>query len=117
VEDALRNTVKKSLQELSRLLNGDKKTEVIPIFNVMVFLETKNRVELRPNVQDIFNMIHNVSRELITVVSHVPRLIDIKDHEEGKSPALPSFYDSISTDEDTTLKIIVSITTGEAYVP
>ena len=28
VEDALRATVKKSLQELSRLLNGDKKTEV-----------------------------------------------------------------------------------------
>lgn len=32
VEDALRHTVKRSLQELSRLLNGDSKTEVLPIF-------------------------------------------------------------------------------------
>ena len=28
LEDALRHTVKRSLQELSKLLNGDKKTEV-----------------------------------------------------------------------------------------
>lgn len=32
VEDALRTTVRRSLQELSRLLNGDSKTEVLPIF-------------------------------------------------------------------------------------
>lgn len=29
MEDALRHTVKKSLQELSRVLNGDNKTEVM----------------------------------------------------------------------------------------
>jgi dynein heavy chain len=32
VEEALRHTVKRSLQEMSRLLNGDSKTEVLPIF-------------------------------------------------------------------------------------
>jgi hypothetical protein len=32
VGDALRHTVKRSLQEMSRLLNGDSKTEVLPIF-------------------------------------------------------------------------------------
>ena len=32
LEEALRHTVKRSLQELSRLLNGDSKTEVLPIF-------------------------------------------------------------------------------------
>jgi dynein heavy chain len=32
LEAALRHTVKRSLQELSRLLNGDSKTEVLPIF-------------------------------------------------------------------------------------
>jgi dynein heavy chain, axonemal len=62
------------VQELSRALNGDNKTEVTPIFNVVLVLEKTNRVELRPTVQDLFNMIHTVSRELITVVSHVPRL-------------------------------------------
>lgn len=42
LEDALRLTVKKSLQELSRVLNGDKKTEVaIPVFSVRVQLEKR----------------------------------------------------------------------------
>jgi len=44
-------TVKKSLQELSRALNGDNKTEVIPIFNVLTILKNNRRVELKPNVQ------------------------------------------------------------------
>ena len=51
LEEALRHTVKRSLQELSRVLNGDKKTEVVPVFNVMLVLEKTNRVELKPTVQ------------------------------------------------------------------
>jgi dynein heavy chain len=51
LEDSLRMTVKKSLQELSRALNGDNKTEVIPIFNVLTILKNNRRVELKPNVQ------------------------------------------------------------------
>eukprot|EP00232_Nephroselmis_pyriformis_P029065 CAMPEP_0182867354 /NCGR_PEP_ID=MMETSP0034_2-20130328/8675_1 /TAXON_ID=156128 /ORGANISM="Nephroselmis pyriformis, Strain CCMP717" /LENGTH=4528 /DNA_ID=CAMNT_0024999703 /DNA_START=83 /DNA_END=13669 /DNA_ORIENTATION=- len=148
MEDALRYTVKKSLQELSRVLNGDAKTEVVPIFNVMVVLEKTNRVELRPTVQDMFNMIHNVSRELITVIQCVPRMVEqqtsaekraikkaiaereaqikhLEDNQEevpaelrepvvfeSKRAKLPTFYDIISNDEDTTLKTIVHITTG-----
>ena len=33
------------------MLNGDKKTEVVPVFNVMLVLEKTNRVELKPTVQ------------------------------------------------------------------
>lgn len=32
VEAVLHHTVKRSLQELNRLLNGDSKTEVLPVF-------------------------------------------------------------------------------------
>ena len=112
LEEALRTTVKKSLQELSRALNGDNKTEVTPIFNVILVLEKNNRVELRPTVQDLFNMIHNVSRELITVVSHVPRVAEQKEGASQQS----SFYETISNDEDTTLKTIVSITQGVSSI-
>ena len=51
MEDALRHTVKRSLQELSRVLNGDNKTEVVPVFTVTINLGKTNRVELKPTVQ------------------------------------------------------------------
>ncbi|GMH41208.1 hypothetical protein BSKO_09118 [Bryopsis sp. KO-2023] len=121
MEDALRHTVKKSLQELSRVLNGDNKTEVVPIFHVMMVLEKNNRVELRPTIQTLFDMIHNVSRELITAISCVPRLAqqlsprqlaELQDQGHALPNPLSSFYEIISNDEDTTLKTIVQITTG-----
>ena len=49
LEDSLRTTVKKSLQELSRVLNGDKKSEVpVPIFKVQVLLEKRCVPRLPP---------------------------------------------------------------------
>jgi dynein heavy chain, axonemal len=63
-----------ALQELSRVLNGDNKTEIIPIFNVTMVLERSNRVELQPTIQTLFDMIHKVSRDLITVIQCMPRV-------------------------------------------
>lgn len=81
LEAALRHTVKKSLQELAKALNGDSKgrrtaedADVPPILRVTAVLERNNRVELRPTIQMLFDMIHKVSRELITVVQCVPRV-------------------------------------------
>ncbi|WIA13292.1 hypothetical protein OEZ85_006876 [Tetradesmus obliquus] len=121
VEDALRHTVKRSLQEMSRLLNGDSKTEVLPIFKVTMMLERNNHVELRPTIQQLFDMTQKVARDLITVVQMVPRLAlqatprQLKELEERGEPApppLPTYYDVISSDEDATLRTIVQITTG-----
>ena len=108
METALKHTVKKSLQELSRLLNGDAKTEVVPIFNVVLNLDG-HKVGLKPSIQDMFNMIHVASQKLITVLKCVPRLAQRP--PEQKTP-LPLFYDYIKEDEDTTKKIIVQITSG-----
>lgn len=68
-----------ALQELSRLLNGDNKTEVQPIFHVTMVLERgkvelQAKVELQPTIQSLFDMIHKVSRNLITVMQSVPRV-------------------------------------------
>ena len=124
MEDALRQTVKKSLQELSRALNGDAKTEVVPVFNVTVILDNaSNRVELRPSVKELFDMVHSTSRDLITCIQVVPRLAESRGTraQEGSAAAaaaakeseeLPSFYQTVSSDEDTTLKTIVAITAG-----
>lgn len=56
------------MQELSRLLNGDAKTEVLPIFHVTMVLERTQRVELRPTIQALFDMTNTVARNLIMVL-------------------------------------------------
>ena len=51
MDDALRSAVRRSLAELARLLAGDKRAEVAPLFTVALALERTNRIELRPTVQ------------------------------------------------------------------
>ena len=109
LEDALRTSVKRSLQELSKALNGDKKLDVVPLFSVITMLKNNRRVELTPNVSDLFALIHGASRELIAIVKVVDRLGPESD-DDGEP--LPSFFDVISNDEDATLKQIVSIDNG-----
>ena len=103
VEDGLRGTVRKSLQEISRAINGDIRTEVHPIFRVNMTLE-KDRVEFKPTMNSLTQMVNTVSKELITVVTIIPLL------KEGGDPK-QSFYARISNDEDI-LKIMVSIMGG-----
>lgn len=73
---ALRVAVKRSLAELSRAINGDAKTEVVPLFYAALELErsfgASETVELRPTLQELANMIRSVSRELLQVR---PRLV------------------------------------------
>jgi hypothetical protein len=68
---ALGLSVKRSLAELSRAINGDAKTEVLPLFYVSLELEkavgTSDTVELRPTLQDLANMIRSVCREILQV--------------------------------------------------
>ena len=114
MSDALKQTVKKSLQELLRALNGDAKTEVTPVFSVVLGLETSSNVELNPSIQAILSMINTESRDLITVIQIVPRISQVPstDASSDQEEELPSFYDIISNDEDSTLKTITTITIG-----
>eukprot|EP00958_Prasinococcus_capsulatus_P028534 scaffold6918_cov380-Prasinococcus_capsulatus_cf.AAC.10 len=92
LEQSLRLAVKRSFQELSRhaastpahlptqhskALNGDAKTDVAPMFNVVIALERNHGLDVRPSVQALFDMMHLASKELVTVLSAVPRLSQV----------------------------------------
>ena len=109
LRESLRVAVKKSLQQLARALNGDKRTEVVPMFSAANMLKDDKAVKLAPDTQGIFDMVHEVSRELIGVVKEVSRL-GPEDTEDGEE--LPTFYDVISDDEDAALKQIIAIDSG-----
>jgi len=82
VEDALRSTVKRSLQEISRSIVGDAKHEVKPIFKVNVTLEG-SRVEYRPTMQDLTQMVQQVAKDTINAIGIVPRLIEVIDEPDS----------------------------------
>ena len=73
VEDALRQTVKKSLQELSRSINGDAKTEVQALFRIQVVLQS-NKVEFKPSISELTQSVNSVSKEAIATTGAMPRL-------------------------------------------
>ena len=89
VEEALRLTVKKSLQEMGKAINGDhkSKSEAHPLFRVnMVLDEGKGKVEFRPSVKELAELIQQISKESIRTIQVVPRLQDMlegKEREEG----------------------------------
>eukprot|EP00210_Caulerpa_lentillifera_P007994 g7633.t1 len=121
MEASLKSTIKSSLQEISKCFNGEKRKEAVPAFFVMLVLERNNRVELQPTIQSLFDMVHGISRELISTIKTVDRvyvqlsekhIIEYKTRDLPLPSELPSFYEMISNDEETTLKTIVQITNG-----
>ena len=125
VEDALRFSVKRSLQEFSRLLNGDNKShEVTPLFHITLVL-SQNHVHLSPDVDTLLDLVHRISRHLIAVTQSVPRLSlqmtekQARDlSESGQPPIRPqlSMYEAISGDEEAVLKTVMTITSGVTAV-
>ena len=109
VEDALRMTVKRSMQELSRSINGDAKTEVSALFRIQVVLHA-SKVEFKPSIQDLTATVNTASKDAIATTSVMPRLIAaLTDRPE--SDDAPSFYAHISNDEDI-LRVLVHVMTG-----
>ncbi len=51
VEEAVKTAMRRVLARLAKLLIGDKKAEVAPLFTVQLSLEKSGRIELRPDVQ------------------------------------------------------------------
>jgi dynein heavy chain len=137
IEEALRTTTKKSLQEFARAINFDAQSEPHDLFKVNVVLdEPKARIEFRPTMASLQNMVNDVAKQLITTVQVIPRLSEeLKPNAPAEnfsvaSPSariaaaafgdtdaddskidLPSFYDIISNDDDI-LKVLVAIMNG-----
>ncbi|KAJ3172703.1 Dynein heavy chain 2, axonemal, partial [Geranomyces variabilis] len=113
VEDALRTSVKRSLQEINKAINGEGKSrdggvEVQPLFKVNVTLENQ-RVEFNPTLSNLEETVNKVAREMISTLEVVPRLGEIV-APDSAAPK-PRFYDIIANEEDI-LKIFVSIQNG-----
>ena len=112
VEESLRQTVRRSLQELSRSINGDQKTEVQALFRIQVVLQA-SKVEFKPSIAELTQTVNNVSKDAIATTGAVPRLQDsLSDGgEESNASGKASFYTHISNDEDI-LKVLVQVMTG-----
>ena len=124
VEVALRQTVKRSLQELSRAINGDAKTEPQLLFRVNIVLE-QGRVDYNPTMINLTHVVNIVAKELISTVAVVPRLREVLAAEiemdagaagadvktDDKVDKYPTFYAVIYDDVDM-LKIVVLIMNG-----
>jgi len=114
--DALRQMVKRSLQELARSINGDNKTEPQALFKVNVILQNAS-VGFKPTMVELTQIINVVCKDLISSVKVVPRIkhVDIESKtdliELEKVRQNYRFYDTISNDEDI-LKILVQVMNG-----
>ncbi|RLN72009.1 hypothetical protein BBJ28_00019305, partial [Nothophytophthora sp. Chile5] len=96
LEDALRQSVKKSLQELSKAINGDAKTDPRPLFRIHVVLED-NKVEFKPFMADLTQMVNTVAKEIFNVISVVPRLIASLPRHTNNNQNVPEAGGSNST--------------------
>ncbi|KAJ3375748.1 Dynein heavy chain 2, axonemal [Allomyces arbusculus] len=91
IEDALRLAVKRSLQEICKAINGDTKasenrSEVQPLFKVNVVLDN-NRMEFAPALASLEAAVNAAAKELILVVSHVPRLAEVLAQQLLEAPS------------------------------
>ncbi len=95
VEDALRVTAKRSLQELSRAINGDAKSGgPHPLFKVGMMLdEGKGRVEFRPTMAELDAVVKQVSAQSIKCLQVITRLPDALEalRPEGEGDAKDEF--------------------------
>lgn len=134
LEVALRLAIKRSLQELSRAINGDAKTEPQQLFGVKIVLEN-GRLNYKPTMIHLTHVVNVAAKEMISTIAVVPRLHDAlvavlarthlpqSDTSEdtlgttadvaanNNQRHQPSFYSVISNDEDM-LKIVVQIMNG-----
>ena len=73
VEQALKKVVKKSLQELSKAINGDAKTDPQLLFTVHIVLEA-GRVTYKPSMVSLTNSVNIVAKDIISGATVVPRI-------------------------------------------
>ena len=135
LEHALKHSVKKSLQELSKAINGDAKTDPFTLFSAQIVLEG-GRVIYYPNMVALTHTVNVIAKDIISVVMVVPRVrgqnfaveeVDAGGPTDISSPSgevkesdipkkkeddkLRSYYEMISDDADI-LRIVVQVMNG-----
>ena len=138
IEQAIKTAVKRSLQELSKAINGDSKTDPQQLFTVRIILDT-GRVTYNPSMMNLTQSVNVVAKDIISVAMSIPRFksqnfdtsisntrssILVSPTNAPVSAPVPelisaqkqesdtkSFYDIISDDNDI-LRIIVQVMNG-----
>ena len=115
MEQSLKKVVKKSLQELSKAINGDAKTEPQLLFTVHIILDI-SRLTYRPSMVSLTNSVNLVAKDIIQGVSVVPRIRSqnfdaVSDDVPTKEEKYKSYYDVIADDSEI-LKLVVQIMNG-----
>ncbi|RKO93650.1 dynein heavy chain and region D6 of dynein motor-domain-containing protein [Blyttiomyces helicus] len=113
VEDALRLTVKRSLLEVAKAINGEGKNreaaaEVQPLLKVNVVLE-RQEIDFSPSLARVEELVNKFAREMICMIDVVPRLTELLAPDSSK--VFPRMYDVIASEDDV-LKIFVGIQNG-----
>ena len=71
----MRGTAKRSLQDLSRAINGDARSEPQPLFKVSVVLDKgTQKIELSPTIITLTQMVNVISKKLLMVLKKIERL-------------------------------------------
>ncbi|XP_065104586.1 dynein axonemal heavy chain 2-like [Paramisgurnus dabryanus] len=82
VQEAFRTNVKRSLQDLSKAINGDGKTPPNPLFRVEVVLKQRTpgstaQVDFSPSLPKLAQMVNSISAQLIHTISGFKRLPEL----------------------------------------
>jgi len=96
VEDALRMNVKKSLQELSKAVNGDGKSAPTPLFKVSVVLDVQ-RVQFEPSYDSIVQLTVRLAATITASLDKLPRLPSVLNKVPTNDP---SFRIAIEGDDE-----------------
>lgn len=74
MEQSLKAAVKRSLQELSKAINGDAKSDPITLFTVQALLDQGQRVMYQPSMNNLSTSVNIVAKDIISIVTSVPRI-------------------------------------------
>ncbi len=140
MEQSLKTSVKRSLQDLSKAINGDSKSEPQTLFTVQIVLDS-NRVTFLPSMVNLTHSVNIVAKDIIGTVTVVPRIKSLNFGSDAVSAApetnvtfqgdgvpasdgaaaapvakpeddkLKSYYEIISDDNDI-LRIVVQVMNG-----
>ncbi|KAF7654720.1 hypothetical protein LDENG_00065830, partial [Lucifuga dentata] len=113
VEEALRSNIKRSMQELSKAINGDSKTSPSPLLRVQVILhkrdpQTSAKVDFSPSIQKLAQIVNNILPQLIntiSVIKRVPELLNTRSSQKN------SLHINIEQDEEIK-KSQIAVATG-----
>lgn len=129
LKHAFVSVIKKTLSEISKIMNGDKKTEPQSVFGMNLMLQRDLQgvynLGCNPSMADMSELLKMLCDETMSCISKIPRLIEaLNTGRNGLSRSIlrkeltakdeKSFFDTVSSDPDI-LKILASIQRGKEH--